>query len=743
MLAPSLLFASLWFYNKFESVHSIDRSLNGLALIRALGPLAQEKAITGSIKEVPDQLAAGLRDFGGPDRADYLDAQFRSFLEEKDVPKALRHVRDLAQSIDQLGKLTASSSYETSKMPHLLTVELLSVVIETTKMADNARMLAVREDINVWDKMLIPVQGGQFKVAADSVSRETNRFFDDLTGPTAETLRQQAQAYRSANVAFQGQGSKLLSSTIKASAGADIVSDPVIQAQPELVAVTFNLWRGVLDYLNDNLQRQRTETLFAVSLAGLVGSLVIFAAFGIGVALSRALADRTLKEFEQLGYHDPLTGLPNRRALLETIRTLSKSDTSEPVGIAVFDLMQFRKVNDRFGDQGGDGVLRAVAQDLNRLAETDDLVCRTGGSEFVLLRPALDRPHRFERFAKKILHALCRERQVGETVTALEVNAGLYLHPANEPVTDHILMDATLALRTAKQNGPRKLASFAPQMRAIFEKNSEIAKELRVALQQGDIVPWFQPQVDIHTGLVVGAEALVRWIDHGEVRFPGAFLPAAEEAGYMEPIETAVREQAFELARDLRHKSERCVHLGLNVTAALLASSEATEALHQKVLALGLKPSDFSIEILEAVMIDETAAMPVKENIARLSDLGFFIELDDFGTGHSSISSLRDLKVDRVKIDRSFVAGVDTKPELQKFTSALINLAKSLDISVLAEGVETEGERRWLQQNGCDVIQGFLISKAIPREQLMAMILRQDHLQRVAAPGQVFQAMNA
>nr|WP_296587989.1 EAL domain-containing protein [Roseibium sp.] len=168
------------------------------------------------------------------------------------------------------------------------------------------------------------------------------------------------------------------------------------------------------------------------------------------------------------------------------------------------------------------------------------------------------------------------------------------------------------------------------------------------------------------------------------------------------------------------------IHFGLNVSSDLLSSADAVEALYNQVKDMGLEPTVVSVEILEAVMIDENASTPIKENIARLSELGFFVELDDFGTGHSSISSLRDLKIDRVKIDRTFISGVDTDPDLQKFTSALINLAKSLDISVLAEGVETEGELRWLQENGCDVIQGFLVSKAVPEDQLAAMVLKRN-----------------
>jgi EAL domain-containing protein (putative c-di-GMP-specific phosphodiesterase class I) len=255
-----------------------------------------------------------------------------------------------------------------------------------------------------------------------------------------------------------------------------------------------------------------------------------------------------------------------------------------------------------------------------------------------------------------------------------------------------------------------------------------MAKELLSALQAGNILPWFQPQVDIHTGEIVGAEALARWLDNGQVRFPGAFLPAAEEAGYMEQIELAVRDKVLALASTLNETGARSIHLGLNVSASFLEQENVADDIHKKILNLGLKPSNFSLEILEAVMIDEIGALQVKENIARLSDLDFFIELDDFGTGHSSISSLRDLKVDRVKIDRSFISGVDTNPSLQKFTSALINLAKSLDISVLAEGVETEGERLWLMDNGCDVIQGFLISKAVPEDQIIDMVVRQSHL---------------
>ena len=728
LLAPSLVFATLWFNNRFENVNAIDRSLSGLHLIQSLGPLMQEKALTGQVEQFPVMLRRQLAKFGQGETGESLVGSLDAFLEEKNVATALSEARTLASSISQLANISASSSYETSRLPHLINDTLLSIVIETAVMVKNARSLSGREQINTWDKMLIPVQSGQFKVAADSASRETSTFFASLKGAGAESLRQQAQLYREANVAYQAQGAKLLSSTINAQTGADVIADPVIAIQPEFVRSTFSLWQSALDYLNGDLHQQRAETLFTVALVGMISGLVILAAFAIAIALTRALADRTQREFEDLGFHDPLTGLPNRRALTKAIRALPKHDPDTQIGLIIFDLRHFKSINDRFGDQAGDAILRDVAAQLGQFAEPEDFLARTGGTEFMLLRPSVDDAPGFEKFACTINRDLARERTIEGQKSVLETNAGLLISPSGDAVTDQILVDGALALRSAKQHGPLKTARFTAEMRMAFEKNGQIAKELLKAMNEGEIVPWFQPQIDIHTNEVIGAEALVRWVDHDRVRYPGSFLPAAVEAGYMERIEDTVRKDTLQLAAHLNGRTRRAVHFGLNVSANLLSSTAAVEALHTQVMDIGLVPSVISLEILEAVMIDEVTATPIKENIARLSELGFFIELDDFGTGHSSISSLRDLKVDRVKIDRSFVSGVDTKPGLQKFTSALINLAKSLDISVLAEGVETEGERTWLAQNGCDVIQGYLISKAVPEQTLAALILKQNFL---------------
>ncbi|WP_417708503.1 putative bifunctional diguanylate cyclase/phosphodiesterase [Roseibium aggregatum] len=733
LLAPSLVFASLWFHNKFDKVNSIDNSLAGLHLIEALGPLLQEKALTGKISSTPDHLRERLEELGGSERSADLVLSLDTLLEERSIPLALRQAQILASKISQITRLSSASSFETAKLPQLITDTLPTVVIQSAIMANNAKNISTWGEINVWDKMVIPVQGGQYKIAADGASRDTMEYFHDLTGAQAELLKKQAGVFRKTNVAFQNAGSKMLSSTITAEKGGDVMTRPVVNMQPALVNATFALWQSTVDYLLMDLQRQRSETLFAVSLAGLVGGLVIVAAFAIAIALSRALADKTQQEFESLGFHDPLTGLPNRRALLNTIRNLPPAEPGLRTGAILIDLREFKKVNDRFGDHNGDSLLRQVAEQLNQHAEPDDFLCRTGGTEFLLFRPRLKKAAQFEQLAFTLLQEISTDRIIGNNRSAIEANAGIFISSPGDQISDHILTDAALALRAAKQKGPRKFGRFTPAMRTAFEESDQIAKELQNALKGGNIVAWFQPQVNIHTGEVVGAEALARWIDDDTIRYPGAFLPAAMEAGYMEDIEDAVRSHALNFAASLSGKTRSAMHLGLNVTASLLTSTKAVDVLHKQVIDLGLKPAHINLEILEAVMIDEVTATPIRQNIARLSELGFFIELDDFGTGHSSISSLRDLNVDRVKIDRSFISGVDTDPALQKFTSALINLAKSLDISVLAEGVETAGERDWLKRHGCDVIQGFLISQAVPDAELATMILKQNFKPKVPA----------
>lgn len=241
------------------------------------------------------------------------------------------------------------------------------------------------------------------------------------------------------------------------------------------------------------------------------------------------------------------------------------------------------------------------------------------------------------------------------------------------------------------------------------------AQRIRRAIASGHICPWFQPQIASQTGNVTGFEALVRWIDPEQgVLSPAEFLPMAEEAGMMIELDAHIQRCALQGLRDIRNATGTDLNVGLNLTAEQLADPECVDKLALEVECAGLTPPDIHVEILETSMLDSPAAAPIRDTIMALDARGFCIELDDFGTGHAALSSLRDLPVERLKIDRSFVRSVHEDAKLQKFTRALIGLAKALDIQVLAEGAECAAEMDWLREAGCDAVQGFHIAKPMP-----------------------------
>ena len=729
LLTPSLLFASLWFQSSFNNVRALDDSLSGVALLEELGPVFREKALTGKLVNTPIVRVSELQEKLPKSIRQETIKFYRSFLIAPEIGTAIRLARKVSTLIARDSNIASHISHEAAFLPYLASDRLLATVAESSDFVLSGQSFSQKTEINIWDKIQLPVQGGQFKVAADNVAAEAEDYIERLEGEDLADLKRAALAFRSANSGFQSKGADLLSSAISANRAADINFEPVLSAYPDLANASFDLWQNTLNYISQDLMQQREATLVKLLAAGAAGLFVLCSAFGIGLILCQSFANRTMRKIEDLGFHDPLTGLANRRALMRKIEASEGpvAGAQGVLGVAHIDLRHFREINDELGNDVGDAILRAVAHDLSDIVEPDDFLARTGGTEFTILKSGRASHETLEDFADLVVWKLCAHRTINGHSVQARTSIGLATVQHGQPLCDQVLTDAALALRAAKSKGPGEICRFTPQMRESFEQTGEIAKKLIGALSTGDIVPWYQPQVDIQTGEIVGAETLIRWIDDGKVVYPGAFLPAAEEAGYMELLDSSVRKKAMKMAAALlKGRSGDNWLLGLNVTATVLADPDAVDEIYHEVIDAGLESRQISIEILEAVMIDEAKSAPIRANIARLSDLGFHIELDDFGTGHSSISSLRDLKIDRVKIDRSFISGVDTDPDLQKFTSALISLARSLDISVLAEGVETAGERDWLAANGCNFIQGYLISKAVPEDTFCLMVGRKE-----------------
>lgn len=725
LLAPSLLFATLWIKKSLEDVRAVNHSLAGLAMISDLGPLIRHRIETDKPLRVSPELEFFHPEIFTSEEKQRLRTAFAGFLSKEPRSASIRDARLMVRTISQAVKLSSITDFQTDELTDLVDNTLLTVIVEASEMVMAGTSAAEKPTINLWDRMSIPVQGGQFKFAADEAARASSTHFSVLPDDKARVLKEFAETYRKANNRFQEAGAGLLTSTIDATRGSDIVVKPAQEAVKDLLNATLTLWQGSIGYLVMDLEDHRNATVISVYVASAIGASVILVAFGLAIMFGRAVANRTLEEFHKLGFHDPLTGLPNRRALVKTIDAMARTAEEGTTGLIQVDLRHFKALNHQYGDQVGDAVLRTVAEILTKSSGDGDFVARTGGTEFMLLRRNISAIEDFCKLAESLTAAIGREHEIHGHKLRLDSCIGISVTEPGRSPSQQLIIDAGLATRAAKNKGSLAVCLFRPEMRDTFEKNAEITKDLQIALSEGSIVPWYQPQVSARTGELVGAEALVRWVDLKKgVRFPGSFLPAAAEAGYMDVIDQSVRHQAMRMTARLLQQGPIPFHIGLNMSASLLADPGCVDLLLEEADTAGLTPSQISIEILEAVMIDEFAAAPIRTNVVNLSRHGFRIELDDFGTGHSSISSLRDLPIDRVKIDRSFVSGIDADPGLQKFTRALIQLARSLDISVLAEGVETESEREWLADNGCDAIQGFLISKAIPETDLLAKVNR-------------------
>lgn len=252
------------------------------------------------------------------------------------------------------------------------------------------------------------------------------------------------------------------------------------------------------------------------------------------------------------------------------------------------------------------------------------------------------------------------------------------------------------------------------------ERHRSLKRKIRKALLDGDIRPWFQPKICLHTGRILGFEALVRWIDPvSGMQSPAEFLPAAVEVGMMNELDAAVQRRALDGLREFHNQGVGACNVGINLTAEQLCSSSLIDTLLAETARANLTPRDISVEVLETAMLDDANGDQIKKNIQKVADRGFSIELDDFGTGHAGLSSLRDITVSKIKIDRSFVQDVHKDTRLQSFTNALISLAKALDVGVLAEGVECAEELNWLRDAGCDAVQGFFLARPMPHDEAL------------------------
>jgi diguanylate cyclase (GGDEF)-like protein len=412
--------------------------------------------------------------------------------------------------------------------------------------------------------------------------------------------------------------------------------------------------------------------------------------------------------------HDPLTGLPNRvylRDRLEQAIARSRGGGNDNFALLYIDVDRFKQINDSLGHLVGDDVLREVARRLASIARGPDVVARLSGDEFAILLERIDRPDDANRLAQGVIAAMQRPLLVGERELQASASVGIAIGDRPYRDADAVLLDADIALYRAKEQGRNRHVMFDDSLQRAARDTLALERQLRDGLRNDEFLPWFEPQVRMSDGHVLGHEALLRW-RHPQrgVLAPAEFLQVAEDSGQLEAIDWRIYQRACEAAARLPGDG----FVSVNVSSRLLRHADFDARLLRLAADAGLAPGRLRIEISEATLLQDPAT--VAGILGRLRDGGIEAALDDFGTGYSSLAFVHRFPLRMVKIDRSFIAGFgeEGSERSRAVLAAFIALARSLDLEVLAEGVETEVQRDALLAMDCRYGQGFLFGRARP-----------------------------
>ncbi|HEX2733690.1 MAG TPA: EAL domain-containing protein [Polyangiaceae bacterium] len=432
----------------------------------------------------------------------------------------------------------------------------------------------------------------------------------------------------------------------------------------------------------------------------------------LGAALDRAEIEQRLR---QNALHDPLTGLPNRALLLETLQGLMARPVSARPAVLFLDLDDFKQINDSMGHAAGDQALVEVAQRLRAALDPRAIVARLGGDEFVIVVPEADTDEVALDYVRRIQEALRRPFSLNGETVFLSLSIGVSLASNDNLKPAELLRDADTAMYRAKVQGRGKYELFENGMHAQAVERLRLDSRLRQALERGEFLLRYQPIVSATGRIDLGAEALLRWNhpDQGLVG-PGRFLAVAEDVGLAIPISEWVLATACREAARWQQPGRSPRYVNVNVPAEHLEQPDFVPFLVEQLEASKLSPKALGIEIVESSLV-RSAAATIK-TLSTLMEMGVRVAVDDFGTGYSSLSYLRDLPVSVVKIDRRFVENLPQNAKDGAIVSAIVTMGRGLGLTVVAEGVETEGQLEFLRNTGCDHVQGYLLGRPLSVE---------------------------
>ena len=422
---------------------------------------------------------------------------------------------------------------------------------------------------------------------------------------------------------------------------------------------------------------------------------------------------------------DPLTQLPNRRLFLDRLEQEIIKSRRADASLALFlvDLDQFKEVNDTLGHDVGDTLLQEAAQRIRGCTRDVDTVARLGGDEFTVILTELSGRSHVEDIAQKIINKLAEPFHLGNEVTYISASIGITLYPNDASDIDTLMKNADQAMYAAKKQGRNRFSHFTPLLQEAAQARLKLSKDLREAISDKQFTTHFQPIIDLATGHIHKAEALLRWQHpvRGQVN-PMEFISLAEETGLINEIGDWVFKESARWAKDWSTQFGKDFRVSVNMSPVQfrMESRVNAEAWLSHFRELGFSGENLIVEITEGLLLN--AHTDVIDKLFMFRDAGIQIAIDDFGTGYSSLSYLKQFPIDYLKIDRSFVRDLETDPNDMALSKAIIVMAHELGLRVVAEGVETEGQRNLLSAAGCDYAQGNLYAKPLPPAQFEAML---------------------
>jgi len=434
--------------------------------------------------------------------------------------------------------------------------------------------------------------------------------------------------------------------------------------------------------------------------------------------------EEIIKEF---AYYDTLTGLPNRKLFKDLlIKELAKARRNRrSLAVMFIDLDRFKAINDTLGHSIGDDLLKAIAQRLINAVREGDIICRFGGDEFIILIPEVTELKKVAVIAGKINKILSEVFMLGDKEIYITASVGISIFPSNGLEMETLIRNADCAMYQAKKQGKNTYQFFDPDINAQSLEKHAIETNLRKSLRQKEFMLHYQPQIDLNTGMVIGAEALLRWKNNNSSISPKQMISLAEEMNFIIPLGAWILRTACEQNVIWQEKGIPSGRIAVNVSMLQFRRRNFVRMLSRIVEETGVNPANLELELTESIIMQDIEY--TSSVMAELKSIGIGLSIDDFGTGYSSLNYLKHLPLDRLKIDQSFINALTTSPNDYAICKAIIVMAHSLDLKVVAEGIENDRQLAFLHTLHCDEAQGYLFSKPLPAEELLPVMRKRNN----------------